>query len=57
MRDVELAVKKLTRKLRRAGVRIKSEPKVKIQNIAASVDFGRGFDLDEIARRFENAEY
>lgn len=57
MRDVELAIKKLTEKLRRAGVKIKSEPKVKVQNIVASIDFGRGFDLEEIARNFKNAEY
>lgn len=57
MEDAELAVKRLTRKLRRAGFKIKSEPKVKVRNIVASIDFGRRFDLEEIAMNFENAEY
>ena len=57
MRDVEFAIKKLTRKLRMSGVGIRSEPKVKVQNIVASIDFGRGFDLEKIAKNFENAEY
>ncbi|MBA7658524.1 hypothetical protein ES703_66480 [subsurface metagenome] len=57
IKDAELAIKKLSRKLQRAGVKIKSEPQIKVQNIVASVDFGRGFDLEEIARNFENAEY
>ncbi len=57
IKDAELAIKRLTRKLRRAGFEIKSEPKIKVQNIVASIDFGRRFDLEEIARNFENAEY
>lgn len=57
MKDAKLAIKRMTRKLRRAGVEIKSEPNVKVQNIVASIDFGRGFDLEEIARNFENTEY
>jgi transcription initiation factor TFIID TATA-box-binding protein len=57
MDDVRMAIKKLTRKLKKAGAEVKSEPEVKVQNIVASIDFGRGFDLDEIARRFEDAEY
>ncbi|MBA7502648.1 hypothetical protein ES706_01241 [subsurface metagenome] len=55
--DAKLAIKRLTRKLRRSGVEIKSEPKIKVQNIVASIDFGRGFDLEEIATNFENTEY
>ncbi len=55
--DAKLAIKKLTRKLQKSGVKIKSEPKVKVQNIVASVDFGRRFDLNEIATNFENTEY
>ena len=57
MGDAKLAVKQLTRKIRRAGFKVRSEPKVKVQNIVASIDFGRGFDLEEIARNFENTEY
>lgn len=57
MRDAKLAIKKLTRKLRNAGVKVKAEPKVKVQNIVASFDFGTEFDLEKIARSFENTEY
>jgi len=57
MKDAKLAIKNLTKKLRMFGVKIKSEPKTKVQNIVASIDFGRGFDLEEIARNFENTEY
>jgi len=57
MKDAKLAIKRLTKKLQRAGVKIKSEPKVKVQNIVASFDFGREFDLERIARTFENTEY
>lgn len=57
MRDAKLAIKKLTGKLRRSGIKVKSEPKVKVQNIVASFDFGREFDLERIARDFKNTEY
>ncbi len=57
MKDARLAIKNLTKKLQRSGIKIKSEPKIKVQNIVASIDFGRGFDLEEIARNFENTEY
>ena len=55
--DAKLAIKKLTRKIRGAGIKVKSEPKLELQNIVASIDFGRKFDLERIATRFENAEY
>jgi len=57
MNDAKLAIKKLTRKIREAHIKVKSAPKVEVQNIVASVQFGRKFDLEHIARRFENAEY
>lgn len=57
MNDAKLAIKKLTKKLQKAGIKIKVEPKVKVQNIVASFDFGREFDLERIARTFENTEY
>lgn len=57
MNDAKLAIKKLTRKLKKIGVKIKAEPKVKVQNIVASFDFGRSFDLEKIAQTFENTEY
>ena len=57
MHDAKLAIKKLTKKLRKSGIKVKSEPTVKVQNIVASFDFGREFDLERIARTFENTEY
>jgi len=57
MNDAKLAIKKLTRKIREAHIKVKSAPKVKVQNIVASVNFGRKFDLEHIASRFENTEY
>jgi len=57
MSDAKQAIWKLTRKLRKARIKVKTEPKLKVQNIVASVDFGRKFDLEDIARRFENTEY
>ena len=57
MNDANQAIRKLTRKLRAAHIKVKTEPKVKVQNIVASVDFGRKFDLEHIARSFENTEY
>jgi transcription initiation factor TFIID TATA-box-binding protein len=57
MKDAKLAIKKLTMKLKKAGVKVRAEPKVKVQNIVASFDFGTEFDLERIARTFENTEY
>jgi len=57
MSDAKLAIKRLTEKLRKARIKVKTEPKVKVQNIVASVNFGRKFDLERIASRFENTEY
>jgi len=57
MTDAKLAIKKLTKKLRKARIKVKSEPKVEVQNIVASFDFGREFDLERIARSYENTEY
>ena len=57
MIDAKTAIKKLTKKLRKAGVKVIAEPKVQVQNIVASFDFAREFDLERIARSFENTEY
>ena len=57
MNDANQAIRKLTRKLREAHIKVKTDPKVKVQNIVASVNFGRKFDLEHIARSFENTEY
>jgi transcription initiation factor TFIID TATA-box-binding protein len=55
--DAKMAITKLTRELREAHIKVKTEPKVKVQNIVASVNFGRKFDLESISRSFENTEY
>ncbi len=57
LNDAKQAIRKLTGKLRKAHIKVKTEPKIKVQNIVASVDFGRKFDLEHIARSFENTEY
>ena len=57
MEDARQEIKKLTRKLRKAHIKVKYDLKVEVQNIVASVDFGRKFDIERIARRFENTEY
>jgi transcription initiation factor TFIID TATA-box-binding protein len=57
MKDAKLAIRKLTKRLRKVGTKIKVEPKVQVQNIVASFDFGRDFDLELIARSFDNTEY
>lgn len=50
------ATEKLTGKLQNLGFDVE-EPKIEVQNIVASVDFHRRFDLEEIARNFHYAEY
>lgn len=57
MRDAKLAIEKLTKKLKASGAKIKGPPEVKVQNIVASFDFFREFDLEAIARSFKNTEY
>jgi len=57
LNDAKQAIRKLTGKLRKAHIKVKTEPKIKVQNIVASVNFGRKFNLEHIARSFENTEY
>lgn len=57
VKDAKMALKKLTRKLRRSGIKIKREPKMQVQNLVASINFNREFDLEKISRTFENTEY
>ncbi len=57
MDDAKNAIKKLTRKLKDSDVEIDQNPKVQVQNMVASFDFGRDFDLEMIARNFRNTEY
>ena len=57
LEDAEKAIEKLTEKLRETGIEIKKDPEVKVQNMVASFDFAREFDLEMIARNFRNTEY
>ncbi len=57
LNDANQAIRKLTGKLRKAHIKVKTEPKIEVQNIVASVNFGRKFNLEHIARSFENTEY
>ncbi|MEM1689012.1 MAG: TATA-box-binding protein [Candidatus Hadarchaeales archaeon] len=57
MKDAKLAIEKLTKKLKASGAKIKGPPKVQVQNIVSSFDFFREFDLEAIARSFDNTEY
>lgn len=57
MEGAREAIEKLTQKLKDSKVDINSDPEVKVQNMVASFDFGRQFDLEKIARAFRNTEY
>jgi len=50
------ATEKLTGELQNLGFDV-GEPEIEVQNIVASVDFHRRFDLEEIARNFRYVEY
>ncbi|MFP4005423.1 MAG: TATA-box-binding protein [Candidatus Hadarchaeia archaeon] len=57
MEDAHNAIDKLTQKLRDSDVEISEEPEVEVQNMVASFNFDRDFDLELIARNFRNTEY
>ena len=46
---VKVAVAKVTKEIDKAGVKIKAEPKIEVQNIVASSDLGQEIDLNAIA--------
>ncbi|KXA93189.1 hypothetical protein AKJ66_02565 [candidate division MSBL1 archaeon SCGC-AAA259E22] len=52
----EKAIEGLTERLKGLGFDVR-EPEVEVQNMVASADFHRRFDLERIARNFRNAEY
>ncbi len=52
----ERGIENLTDKLQDLGYDV-GEPETEVQNMVASVDFNRRFDLEEIARNFRSAEY
>ncbi len=57
MNDANRAIRELTRKLSEVHIKVKTEPKVKVQNIVVYVDLVRKLDLEHMARNFENTEY
>lgn len=57
MGDAENAIENLTEELKESDVEIGGEPEVEVQNMVASFDFEREFDLETIARNFRNTEY
>ncbi|KXA89960.1 hypothetical protein AKJ62_01980 [candidate division MSBL1 archaeon SCGC-AAA259D14] len=52
----ERAIENLTDKLQNLGFDV-GEPETEVQNMVASVDFHRRFDLEEIARNYHYVEY
>ncbi len=55
--DAENAIEKLTKDLQDSGIGVEKEPEIKVQNMVASFNFEREFDLEKIARDFRNTEY
>jgi transcription initiation factor TFIID TATA-box-binding protein len=55
--DKKAAVDGLKRLLKDAGIRIKSEPEVEVQNIVASAKMDMRVNLDFLAMECENTEY
>ncbi|KXA95061.1 hypothetical protein AKJ36_01600 [candidate division MSBL1 archaeon SCGC-AAA259I07] len=52
----ERAIENLTQELRELGFDVE-EPETEVQNMVATVDFHRRFDLEEIAMNYHHAEY
>jgi len=49
LEHVKVAINKVAKQLEKAGVMIKTEPKVEVQNIVASSDLGQEINLNAIA--------
>jgi transcription initiation factor TFIID TATA-box-binding protein len=47
--QVKVAIDKVIKQLEKIGIRIKTEPKIEIQNIVASSDLGQSINLNAIA--------
>lgn len=54
--DAEKSIGNLTDKLQEIGFNV-GEPEIEVQNMVASVNFQRKFDLEDIARNYRNTEY
>ncbi len=49
LEEVKLAISKVSKQIGRAGIEIKIEPKIEVQNIVASSDLGQEINLNAIA--------
>jgi transcription initiation factor TFIID TATA-box-binding protein len=47
--QVKLAIEKVTKQIEKAGVHIKKDPKIQVQNIVATSDLGQKINLNAIA--------
>jgi transcription initiation factor TFIID TATA-box-binding protein len=47
--QVKQAIKKVTKQIEKAGIHIKNEPKITVQNIVATSDLGQKINLNAIA--------
>jgi len=57
--QVKTAIEKVIKQLQKAGIHVKTEPKIEVQNIVASSDLGQSINLNAIAITLglENVEY
>ncbi|RLG58113.1 MAG: TATA-box-binding protein [Candidatus Hydrothermarchaeota archaeon] len=55
--EAEIAIKRIVEKIREAGIDIKQEPKIIVQNVVATANLGVELNLDAIAIGLENTEY
>lgn len=55
--DVRASIKKIIKSLEKIGIKIKIEPKLKIQNIVASGSVGMPLNLNVLAMKLDNTEY
>ena len=49
LEQVKMAIEKVTKQIEKAGIHIKIEPKIEVQNIVASFDLGQSINLNAIA--------
>ena len=49
LEQVKVAIDKVAKQIEKAGIKIKTEPKIEVQNIVASSDLGQEINLNAIA--------
>jgi transcription initiation factor TFIID TATA-box-binding protein len=59
LEHVKIAIHKVAKQIEKAGIKVKMEPKIEVQNIVASSDLGQSINLNAIAITLglENVEY